>query len=209
MTDTTDTRPMSDRIPTLRRLGPGDLIDPPACLTRNWGWLLALGIVLVLGGIAAIAAPFLASIAVEGAVGAMMLIGGVLQGVHVWRAGGWRARLWSGVLAAVYLAGGGLLFLNPLAGLVALTLVLLSVLLVDGIARIVFGLRLRPERGWGWMTASGAVSTGLAAVLFLLFPAISLTALGTLAGVALIFEGWSFLFLALAARAGRDGETAA
>ncbi len=182
-----------------------DLQDPPEALRRNWGWLLALGIALLIGGAAAVLLPVAASIAVELAVGVAMLVGGAIQLVQAVRCEGWRARALALLAGALYLVGGALLLINPLAGLVALTLVMLTVFIVDGGFRIAMALRMRPERGWGWVLTGGVLSALLGAGGVLLFPGISLTLLGIIAGVSLIFEGWSFVFVALAARRGGAG----
>ena len=45
----------------------------------NWGWILALGIILVVAGTLAIAMPFVASVAVAVSLGVLFLVGGVAQ----------------------------------------------------------------------------------------------------------------------------------
>jgi uncharacterized membrane protein HdeD (DUF308 family) len=50
------------------------------------------------------------------------------------------------------------------------------------------------------MVAGGVTTLALAGLIFLLFPGISLTLLGILVAVSLILEGWSFVFLGVAAR---------
>jgi len=177
-----------------------ELVAPSEGARRNWGWMLALGIFLILGGLAALLLPFTATIAVTAAIGVIFFVGAVLQFIHVFRAGDWGARLWSGVSALVYLAGGVLLLLNPLAGMVALTVVAVAVFLIDGIVRIAMAVRMRPERGWGWVLTGGIGSAALAGLILALMPEISLTLLGVLAGVSLILEGWGCTFFALTAR---------
>ena len=189
-------------------LPPGDLTDPPEAIRRNRHWLIALGALLILGGIAAAALPFAASIAVEALVGATMLAGGAVQLWQAVKAEGWRCRALSGLSGAVYIAGGVLILLNPFAGLVAITLVILAVFLVDGIARVVMGVRQRPERGWGWTVAGGALTAILSAGLTVFLPAISLSFLGFVAAVVLILEGWGWIFLGVAASRARGREEA-
>ena len=192
--------PERDRPGGLWPVPHGDLSDPPEAIRRNWGWLLALGIVLIVGGLAALILPFLASVAVTGLIGAVFLVAGVLQFLHGFRVAGWKAQAWSAVSGAVYLAGGVLIFLNPVAGMVALTVLVAAIFLVDGIVRIAMGVRMRPERGWGWVTAGGAASALFGGAVVAFMPAISLTLLGILAGVSLTLEGWACVFVALAAR---------
>ncbi len=185
-------------------LPPADLADPPPAAQRNWGWIVALGVVLILGGVAAALMPALASIAVEAMVGAVFAVGGVCQVIHAVRTEGWRARAWALVSGALYLLGAALLVLNPLAGLMALTLVMATLFLLDGGLRIAMGLKMRPEKGWGWIAVGGVASAILGALIVALFPGISLTILGLLVAVGLIFEGWGYVFLGLAAKRAQD-----
>ncbi|MFP4274311.1 MAG: DUF308 domain-containing protein, partial [Paracoccaceae bacterium] len=45
----------------------------------DWRWMLAIGVVLALGGILALLNPFVASLTVEVVAGAAFLVGGVMQ----------------------------------------------------------------------------------------------------------------------------------
>ena len=184
------------------RAGPGQ--DIAEALRRNWGLMLALGILLILGGAGAIILPVAASLAVTVAVGAAMLVGGGVKAVHAFRCGGWRCRGWSVASAVLYVVGGLLLLLNPLAGMVSLTVLMIALIGADGVLRMVMAFRTRPDRGWGWLLAGGLAGLLLAIGMAVMLPWISLTALGILAGLALIFEGWGFVYLALASRRG-DG----
>jgi uncharacterized membrane protein HdeD (DUF308 family) len=164
--------------------------------------MLVLGILLILGGMAAIVLPVAASLAVTLAVGAAMLVGGVFKAVHAFRCGGWRCRGWSIASAVLYVIGGLFLLFNPLAGMVSLTVVMIMLIGADAVLRMIMAFRIRPDRGWGWLLAGGIAGLLLAAAMLVMLPWISLTALGLLAGIALIFEGWGFVALALAARRG-------
>jgi uncharacterized membrane protein HdeD (DUF308 family) len=99
--------------------------------------------------------------------------------------------------AVLYLLGGLLLLFNSLAGMVSLTLLMIALI---GALRMVMALRMRPDRGWGWLLIGGIAGLALAVGMTVLLPWIGLTALGLLAGIALIFEGWGFVYLALASR---------
>jgi uncharacterized membrane protein HdeD (DUF308 family) len=169
-------------------------------LRRNWWLMLILGVLLVLGGIAAIVLPVMASLAVTISVGAALAVAGAFKLAHAFRCGGWRCRGWSMLSAALYLVGGVLLLFNPLAGMISLTIAMVALIGADGILRMVVAFRMRPEPGWGWMLAGGIAGALLAVLMTVMLPWIGLTALGVLAGIALIFEGWSFIAVALASR---------
>ncbi len=171
-------------------------------LRRNWVLMLVLGILLIVGGTAAIVLPVAASLAVTIAVGAAMLIGGVFKALHAVRCEGWRGRGWSIASGLLYIVGGLLLLFEPLVGMISLTVLMIALIGADGVLRIMMALRMRPDRGWGWLLVGGIVGLALAICMMALMPSISLTALGLLAGLALLFEGWGFVYLALAARRG-------
>lgn len=59
-------------------------------LHRNWGWLLALGIVWIILGSFAIVIPFAATLALELVLGAIFAAGGIAQTVQAFRCRGWR-----------------------------------------------------------------------------------------------------------------------
>jgi uncharacterized membrane protein HdeD (DUF308 family) len=176
-------------------------IDAPDIVRKHWIWLAILGGALIVGGVFAIGAPVAAGIAATLVIGATLIVCGALQAVGAVRKKGWRGRVWHGAGAAIYLIGGLLLAFQPLAGTVALSLLIVAILIVDGATRVAMGFRIRPERGWGWLAASGAVSAaiGLGLAVFAL-PVASLTLLGVFVGASLLLEGASFIYVAFAAR---------
>jgi uncharacterized membrane protein HdeD (DUF308 family) len=180
-------------------------IAAPESVRRNWGWIALLGALLIAGGVVAIAMPVVAGIAATLVIGVSILIGGIVQGVHAFRVEGWKARAWNAVSAIVYVVGGLLLLFQPIVGTVALSLLIIAILIVDGFARIMMGVRMKPERGWGWLAASGALSAAIGVGIWLFaLPAASLTLLGAFFGASLIVEGACFLYLAFAARPASD-----
>jgi uncharacterized membrane protein HdeD (DUF308 family) len=178
-------------------------------LSRNWGWLLALGILMIILGALAIGAPVVATIAFQFALGWILVIGGIAQGVHAFMAQGWQGFLFELLSAILYLVVGVLLLVNPVEGALALTVVLAVFLIVDGIFRIIMAMRLRDHRGWGWLLASGIMSLILGVLIWAEWPASGLWVIGLLVGIQLLFTGWSLVMLALAARAWRQASVAA
>jgi uncharacterized membrane protein HdeD (DUF308 family) len=173
-------------------------------LSRNWGWLLAFGILMIILGVFAIGAPVVATIAVQFALGWILVIGGVAEGIHAFMAKGWRGFLFELLSAILYLVVGVLLLVNPVGGALALTVVLAVFLIVEGIFKIVMALRVRDHGGWGWLLASGILSLGLGFLIWAEWPASGLWIIGLLVGIQLLFTGWSLVMLALAARAHRQ-----
>jgi uncharacterized membrane protein HdeD (DUF308 family) len=170
-------------------------------LQRNWGWLLALGIGLIVLGLLDIALPAIATLAIGIFVGWLLLIGGVAQIVHAFSARGWKGFVLHLLGGVLYLLVGGWMILNPLLGVLALTLLLAAFLLVQGIFQIALALRIRPARAWGWPLASGVVTALLAILIYAGWPSSALWVIGLLVGIHLLISGVSLTMLALGARA--------
>ena len=169
-------------------------------LSRHWGWLLALGILMIILGAIAIAAPVAATIAVQFMLGWLLVITGIAEGIHAFMVRGWRGFLLELPSAVLYLGVGILLLVNPLEGALALTIVLAAFLGVEGIFKIIMAMRVRDHDGWGWLLASGILSVILGVLIWAQWPASGLWVIGLLVGIQLLFTGWSLVMLALAAR---------
>lgn len=178
-----------------------DLESIAARVRENWGWFVALGVILVLGGLVIIAAPLAASIAVTLFIAAVLVIGGAIQIYQSFKVQGWAGFLWSLITGAIALAGGIIIYTNPLAGTLALTLVVAAVFVAQGISQIVFALRLRPHTGWVWVLIAGLVSLAAGGMIWAELPASADWALGLMAGISILFNGWSYIAIGLAARA--------
>ena len=123
----------------------------------NWGWILALGIVLVVVGTLAIAMPFAGSLASVIALSVLMIVGGVVQLV-----GAFWTRDWSGfflnlLVGALYLVVGVMFLRHPGEAMAAVTLLLACGFMVGGLFRIVGSLMYRFPY-WGWTFLSGVIS---------------------------------------------------
>jgi uncharacterized membrane protein HdeD (DUF308 family) len=172
----------------------------PGKIAANWGWFLALGIVLVILGTAAFMFPLYGTLAGARVFGWIMIISGIMAAVHAFGAQGWGGVLLQALIAIVYVIGGFWLLTQPLAGAVTLTLVLIAVLFGQGLFSAIEAFQIRPTEGWGWMLASGVASIILGSMLWMKFPSSALWAIGLLFGLSLAINGWSFIALALSAR---------
>ncbi|MBN1910644.1 MAG: HdeD family acid-resistance protein [Pirellulales bacterium] len=168
-------------------------------LQRSWGWFFALGAAMVVLGAMAISLPGVASLAVTLVLGWMLLIGGVVQGVHAFTVRRWDGFFAQAIVAVLYVGVGLMLVVNPLAGMFTLTLVVAAFLLVEGLFRLVMALQVRPSTNWGWIALSGVVSIVLAGLIWAELPGDALWIIGLLVGVNIIFNGFSMIMLAMAA----------
>ena len=166
----------------------------------NWGWMLALGILFIVGGVFAFASPFLASLVVTTIVAFVIVVAGIAQIVQAWRMKSWGGFIWQLIIGIILVVGGLAIYANPVAGTVTLTLFAAAMFLAKGVFQIVLGFQLRPHDGWGWIVASGVIAALVGVLIYAQWPMSSLYALGTLAGISLAFTGWSYVMIALAAR---------
>ncbi|WP_266080114.1 HdeD family acid-resistance protein [Haladaptatus caseinilyticus] len=166
----------------------------------TWKTLFASGTIIAVIGVLAIFFPFLAGVTLSVLLGAALLVGAALHAVHAFSAGDWKGVLWQVVLAIVYAVAGVALVVNPVFGLVTLTILVIAYLAVIGVVEIVMGIALRPEKNWAWVVASGVISLLLAGLLFGGWPGSAEWALGLLFGVSLLTSGLSMVGVAMGGR---------
>jgi uncharacterized membrane protein HdeD (DUF308 family) len=168
------------------------------------GWFIFLALLLVIAGAAAIAFPILSTFAVELWTAIAFAIAGVAQTIHAFGARSWSGFLWDLLVGLLYLAAGAVLWLNPIAGVVTLTVFLAAVLVVDGVFRSILAFQIRPQPGWFWLLLGGLVSIVLGVMMWQKLPSSALTVLGLLLGINLAFSGFTFLMLAMSSSRGRN-----
>ena len=168
---------------------------------RLWKWFLALGIGLILLGIVALGASVVVTLASVVLFGALLLMSGTIQTVQAFQmrqSGGFTLHLLAGVFDLVI---GVLLVTHPMAGALALTLLLAAFFLVGGLFRSVTVLSLR-FLNWGWSLVGGMISVLLGLLLWMEWPESGLWFIGLCIGIDMIFHGWGWVMLALAYREG-------
>jgi uncharacterized membrane protein HdeD (DUF308 family) len=179
-----------------------------AAIAERWGWFLALGIVLVLAGAAAIAFPLLSTIAAKIALGWIFLAGGVMLLIHAFSIKEWRGFLLELLIGVLYLIAGGWLAFFPFTGIITLTILLAALFLAEGVLEVVMAVRVRPHEGWVWLLLSGLVAVAVGVLIAYELPSSATWAIGLLAGVNLLSTGVSFIVLALAGRRAGQGAPA-
>ena len=102
-----------------------------------------------------------------------------------------------GLMSAV---AGGYMLARPGMALATITIVLAAYFIVDGVFEIIWAFRLRPIKGWGWTLFSGIVALALGVMIWRQFPVSGVWAVGTLAGIHLLFGGSSLASVCRAAR---------
>ena len=166
---------------------------------RNWLWFVLLGGALIFVGLIALGSLWIASLATAVVIGALLVVGGVVEIVGAFwsrRWGGFFLHLLSGLLSLVV---GGLFLRAPVDALLALTLLLACLLTVGGVFKIVAALSYRFE-GWGWPLANGIIDLILGAMIWLEWPASALWVIGLFVGISLVFRGFNWIGLGFALR---------
>lgn len=174
-------------------------------LRRNWGWLMAEGIVLIILGVLGLGAVAMLSLASAIWFGAMIFVGGIVVLVDAFRHQGWRSRLWHILIGVLYVAVGVMTFVNPLVATASLTLLVGAALVATGVLRLIVAFQSRQLPYWTWVALSGLLSLVLGGMILMQWPGSSLWVLGTFLAIELIFQGWAAIALARAIRSTFDG----
>jgi uncharacterized membrane protein HdeD (DUF308 family) len=177
-------------------------------LQKCWLWFLILGIVLILVGMIAMAAPFVATLTTVLFFGILLAAGGVVQIVNSILGSSWRGfflHLLSGLL---HLIIGGLMIERPDRAAEVLTLILAVAFLVGGSLRVIYVLMNR-FTGWPWVLLNGLITLFLGVAIWRQWPESSIWVIGLFVGIDLVFNGWSWVMLAMLVKAPVRGNAAA
>ena len=169
-------------------------------IKRHAGLGMALGIAIAIAGVLAIVSPFVAGISVALAVGVLLIAAGVSRLFLAFKMGSFGHGLLVFLIGLLSIAVGGYMLARPGMALATLTLVLAIYFFVDGIFEIIWAFRLRPIKGWGWTLFSGVVALALGIMIWRQFPVSGMWAVGTLAGIHMIFGGSSVFSVCNATR---------
>ncbi|MCL9813702.1 HdeD family acid-resistance protein [Natranaeroarchaeum aerophilus] len=169
-------------------------------LETGWKTLAVAGGSIAVLGVLAMILPLAVGVAVSYIVGGLLIVGGLVHGAHVVSAKGWMGSLWQLTLAIVSLVAGIVIVVNPIIGLLSLTLMIVAYLLVDGIVELGVSLRMERGSGRGWIAASGGLSLGLGVLLWAQFPEVAAWVVGFMIGASLFLTGLSMVAVAYTGR---------
>ncbi|MEL7259456.1 MAG: DUF308 domain-containing protein, partial [Pseudomonadota bacterium] len=144
----------------------GDAAFTVKLKTVHPGWMMALGLLMVLTGIAALAFPFASTLTVEVMTGSIFLTAGVFTTVHavmnLKAEGVW----WELLTGLLYVLAGVAFLANPLGGIIAMTVLLGATFIVEGVLRIIMATQMERSRRLFLLIASGALSILLGGMVF-------------------------------------------
>jgi uncharacterized membrane protein HdeD (DUF308 family) len=148
-------------------------------------WLTVAGVIALIAGLAAIAVPIVASVAIAVFVGWMLLLAGIPMAAHAIA----RREVIRGLEAFVTLIAALYLLLFPLSGTVTLTFVLSVWLFASGFLSLSAAAQLRGDPEAWMIAAAGVLSLILGFLIAASLPSSAAWAIGLPVGIDLIFWG--------------------
>jgi uncharacterized membrane protein HdeD (DUF308 family) len=167
---------------------------------KQWGWLMALGILFVALGTIGLGMLFMVTLASVLYLGILLLFGGAIQTIQAFSFHGWRNVVSHLAMGVLYLFAAYVIIQNPLAASVTLTLFLASALVVLGVVRGATAIMHREYKQWGWLLFSGIVSVALGALIFAQWPVTGFWVIGLYVAIDMICHGWAYIGLSLAVK---------
>jgi uncharacterized membrane protein HdeD (DUF308 family) len=170
---------------------------------------VALGIALIALGIIAWFEVVAVTLVSTIFIGAALLVGGIVELVHAFATKDWSHFLLNALIGVLWIVGGGLIMLEPIAGTLVLTIMIAAALVVGGIIRGVIAIQHREMQGWWLLLLGGIVSVVVGVMLYATLPWSGLWVLGTLVAVELVINGVAWLQFGLGLRRVQQYLTAA
>ena len=180
---------------------PGLPPEIKTALGKSWKLLLTAGIISVVLGAIAIIVPPLASVTITYLVGILLLIGAVAFVAEAISRGSTGHRIWSALLAVLYVFAGVWLIINPVSGTITLTWILAIFFLLIGVLRLIAGIASRGKvPNAGWTIVNGVLSIVIAVLVIGDLPSSAAWAIGLLVGIQLLFDGFALIATAMAGK---------
>ncbi|MEU6339521.1 DUF308 domain-containing protein [Streptomyces sp. NPDC046977] len=174
--------------------------DPPeAGLKRSFGWVAALGVVLVVCGLIGLFYVGIATITSMVLFGWLLLIGGIVGLAQAVQNRDHNYFWLALVVAALYIAAGVVVIRNPEQTAAALTMFAALLFLTGGIFRLFGGLVVRGPQ-MVWTLIQGAIGILLAVLVLANWPHSSVYVIGAFFSLALLFDGLGLLGAGLGGR---------
>ena len=152
------------------------------------GTLIWMGLLMIVLGTIGVMAETLFSIASISLMGGFALAAGIMQALHALQARGWKSVAIQLVFSLIYVAIGVIVWVSPEAAFAI------------GALRLVTAFQHTAFSGWFMPLISAALSILLGGLILAGWPENSTWVPGMLIGIELLFQGWSLLFLGVAAK---------
>lgn len=165
----------------------------------SWSVPVMVGALVIVLGIAAMAATLVAGITLMQLAGGLLIAAGAVEMAGAFRTEQ-RGGLWTTFLAGLLSVGvGALLIARPAAGLAATTVLLGSLFAALGFFRLAGSVARRYEH-WGWDAAYGLAALALGITVLASWPVSARWLVGTLVGIELVVRGAAWVAVGLGVR---------
>ena len=161
--------------------------------------LIALGIVFCLLGVCGLIWQIALTRIAINAIGWVLIVGGVCQFAYAIGTAGLKNAILQIIFACIYGVAGVSILLFPVPAIEVLTLWLAFAFLISGILRLFIAFQYRQVNGWHWQLISAAISILIAILVLNSYPEIGLWLPGFLISFELLLQGWSLVFVGMAA----------
>ncbi|MDB5386088.1 MAG: uncharacterized protein JWM11_1734 [Planctomycetaceae bacterium] len=179
----------SDTSIELHQVGIGDL-------RKRSGWILGLGVLLVVLGTLALATSIFWTLVTMIFIGWLMIFGGIMQTLHAFTFKAWAGFFLDLLMGIFYTIVGLMVVAHPGATALALTLMIAMLLIIGGIFRVAAAIAMRFPNTI-WMLIHGAINVALGVIILPDWPVSGLWVIGTFIGIDMLFNGWSLIMLSL------------
>jgi uncharacterized membrane protein HdeD (DUF308 family) len=164
---------------------------------KDWGWVLAAGLALVVIGIIALNWPVSSTVGLTFALSVVLMASGMVHAIDAVQMRHKGGNAWRILHTVVAFAAGILMLRYPGAGMVGVAIAMTLYFFVSSAAKTQLALSLRPVRGWGWIMASAVCSAILGVYILATLPLAALWIPGFILGIDLIVYGASLVGISL------------
>ncbi|MGC1181621.1 HdeD family acid-resistance protein [Legionella sp.] len=181
-----------------------NIVDIPGSenLQRNWGWLLGLGIVLLIMGTIGLGMDIALTIVSMYFFAALLMISGISHFADAFRYKQWKGAVWQIFVAILYLIATAIILYDPLLASTVITALLAWTLIILGTTRIAMAWSLK-DNSSRWILFSGITSLLLGILILLHWPSSGLWVIGMFIAIDMIVSGWTYIFTAIALRSAK------
>lgn len=159
--------------------------------------ILWTGIGMAVIGAAAIIFPLVFSLSITLLVGWLFIIAGAVSLYGAFSYHGTGPFFGALLLSLLQIVAGFFIVFNPASGLVALTMMVAIVFMIEGAFKMMLAFDMRPEEGWGWTMVSALISIIAGVLIAAGLPGSSAIVLGLFMGVSFLSTG---IFMIMVAR---------
>ncbi len=173
-------------------------------LQRHWGWLLGLGLLLLVMGCIGMGMVIRLTLVSMYFFAALLMISGVSHFIDAFKYKKWDGALWQIIIAILYLFATSVIFFDPFLASTVLTAAVAWILIVIGVTRIAMVIALKGSQGWGWLLLAGIAAIILGVLILMQWPISGLWVIGMFIAIDMIINGWTYIFIAIALRSRKN-----